>query len=73
MEHWTQRTKINDCFSAKLNIEYGIPLGSILGGIIFDINMTGLFYECEENDVACATDILTVISELQAISKKVLN
>ena len=44
--------------------------------------MIDLFYECEENDIAnyaddttpysCGTDIHTVISELQDISKKVL-
>ena len=42
--------------------------------------MIDLFYECRENNIAtypddtapysCATDTLTVISELQAISKK---
>ena len=35
--------------------------------------MIVLFYECEENDIANYTDIPTVISELQAISTKVLD
>ena len=45
--------------------------------------MIDLFYECRENNIAtypddtapysCATDTLTVISELQAISKKDFN
>ena len=45
--------------------------------------MIDLFYECEENDIAnhvdsanpylCATDIPTVISELQPVSTKVFN
>ena len=45
--------------------------------------MIHLFYECEENDIAnyaddttpysSATDIFTVISELQGISTKVFN
>ena len=82
LKHRTQRTKINDCFSTRSNIEYGVPQGSILGPQLFNINMIDLFYECEENDIAsyaddttpysCGTDIPTVISELQDISAKVL-
>ena len=44
--------------------------------------MTDLFYKCEENDIAnyvdnttpysCATDIPTVISELQPLKKKLI-
>ena len=83
LKHRTQRTKINDCFSTRSNIEYGVPQGSILGPLLFNINMIDLFYECEENDIAnyaddttlcsCGTDIATVISELQDISTKVFN
>ena len=82
MTHRTQRTKINHCFSAKSNTEYGVPQGPILGPLLYNINMIDFFYECEENDIAnyaddttpysCGTDIPTVISELQDISTKVL-
>ena len=74
LKHRTQGTKINDCFSTRLNIEHGVPQGSILGPILFNINMLDLFHECEENNIAnyandttpcsCGTDIPTVISEL---------
>ena len=70
----TQRTKINGYFSTRSNIEYGVPKGSILGPLLFNISMIDLFYQCEENDIAnyaddttpysCGTDIPTVICEL---------
>ena len=79
LKHRTQRTKINDCFSARSNIEYGFPQGSILGPLLLNINMIDLFNECEDNDIAnyaddttpysCGTDITTVISELKSQQK----
>ena len=81
----TQQTKINDCFIARSNIKYDVPQDSILGPLLFNINIIDLFYECEENaknianyaddttPYSCGTDIPTVISELQAISAKVFN
>ena len=48
LKHRTQRTKINDCFSTRSNIEYGVSQESILVPLLFNINMIELFYECEE-------------------------
>ena len=48
LKHRTQQTQINYCFSASLNIEYGVPQGWILGPILFNINMIEMFYECDE-------------------------
>ena len=46
LKHRIQRTRINGCFSTRSNIEYGVPQGSILGPLLFNINMIDLFYEC---------------------------
>ena len=78
LKHRTQWIKINDSFSTRSNIEHGVPQGSILGPLLFNINMIDLFYACKENDItnyaddktpySWGTDIPTVISELQDIS-----
>ena len=76
----TQRIKINENFSDRTDIEFSIPQGSILGPILFNINMIDVFYECEDSNVAsyadnttpysCATDMTSVALELQASATK---
>ena len=39
----TQQTKINDCFNTRSTTEYSVPQGSILGPLLFDINMIDRF------------------------------
>ena len=60
-------------FSARLNFEYGVPQGSTLGLLRFNINMTVLFYECEENDIVIMLTTKLPILALLTFSLSFLN
>ena len=74
----TQRIKINNSFSRRSSIEYGVLQGSFLGPLLFNIDLTDLFYECEDSNIvnyaddttpyACGENIRVVISELQSLA-----
>ena len=67
--------KINDCFSARSDIEYSVPHGSTLSPLLFNYDWPILWMRRYYNDFTnyaddatpClfATDIPTVISESQ--------
>ena len=75
----THRTKIK-CFSKRLKIQHGVPQGSILGRLLFNINSIDMFCECEDPGIekyaddttpyACVSDINTVISGLYITASK---
>ena len=65
---------INDSYSNKREIIYGVPQGSVLWPSLFNIDLIDLFLECEDDNInsyeddttpySCPKDISSVISEL---------
>ena len=48
----TQRAEIKNNFSKRSNIAHGVQQRSILGPLLFKIDLADLFYECKESDIA---------------------
>ena len=76
-----QRVKINDQFSSWLDIVVGVPQGSVLGPLLFNIFLCDMFLFCNDIDFASYADDNTpycigktpeeVISQLEKSSKSI--
>ena len=55
-----QRTKIENTYSTWLDIIFGVPQGSILGPLLFNVFLADLFFTVNDINIASYADINTL-------------
>ena len=69
-----QRTKVGSSYSKWSEIKHGIPQGSILGPLLFNIFINDLFFVIEKSDICNFADdntLYSCVANLKRVSENV--
>ena len=60
LENRQHRVKINGSFSSYKHLRFGVPQGSVLGPLFFNIYINGLLLSIQETDICNYADDTTI-------------
>ena len=67
-----QRTKIGNTYSSWKDVTHGVPQGSILGPLLFNIFMCDMFFILEDIDIASYADDTTPYASAQSLEELII-
>ena len=69
LKHRKQRTKVNGSYSSWLELLFGVPQGSILGPLLFNIFINDMLYFIKDSKIANYADDNTLYTVSQTITE----